>query len=114
MCAQHGHRPGGASPTERLRAYVLGWKAYFGLGRARSTLETLDGWIRHRLRALQLKHWKRGTTIFRELRARGMSRDGAARVAGNARRWWRNSAMLLNVALPNRYFDQLGLPRLAA
>lgn len=103
-----------AAVAERLRAYVLGWKAYFGLGRARSTFETLDGWIRHRLRALQLKHWRRGTTIFRELRARGMSQDGAARVAGNARRWWRNSAMLLNVALPNRYFDQLGLPRLAA
>ena len=100
--------------VERLRAYLLGWKAYFGLGRARTTFETLEGWIRHRLRALQLKHWRRGSTIFRELRARGMSRAGAAKVASNARRWWHNSAMLLNVALPNRYFDQLGLPRLAA
>ena len=100
--------------VERLRAYLLGWKAYFGLGRARTTFETLEGWIRHRLRALQLKHWRRGTTLFRELRARGMSRAGAAKVASNARRWWHNSAMLLNVALPNRYFDQLGLPRLDA
>jgi hypothetical protein len=31
----------------------------------------LDGWIHRRLRALQLKHWKRGRTTFRELRARG-------------------------------------------
>ena len=37
----------------------------------------------------------------------------AARVAANARRWWHNSAMLLNSALPNRFFDELGVPRLA-
>lgn len=100
--------------AERLKTYLNGWKAYFGLARTRTVFEDLDGWIRHRLRALQLKHWKRGTTIYRELRARGMSSQGAAKVAGNGRRWWRNSAMLLNVALPNRYFDQLGVPRLAA
>lgn len=29
----------------------------------------LDEWIRHRLRAHQLKQWKRGTTLYRELRA---------------------------------------------
>ncbi len=43
------------------------------------------------------------------------SRDvGARRVAANGRRWWRNSGMLINVAFPIRYFDELGLPRLAA
>ena len=26
----------------------------------------LGEWLRHRLRAIQLKHWKRGTTIWRE------------------------------------------------
>ena len=74
----------------------------------------MDKWIRHRLRALQLKHWKRGRTIFRELRARGMTVDAAAQVAGNGRRWWRNSAMAIHIALPNRHFDELGLPRLGA
>ena len=42
-----------------------------------------------------------------------MSEPVAARIAANARRWWKNSAMSLNAALPNRYFDGLGLPRLA-
>jgi hypothetical protein len=42
-----------------------------------------------------------------------MSKNNAAQVAANARRWWKNSAMSLNAALPNRYFDELGLPRLA-
>jgi hypothetical protein len=75
-------------------------------------LSDLDKWIRHRLRCFQLKQWKRGTTVFRELRARGMSADDAAQVAANARRWWHNSALKLSFALPNPYFDRLGLPRL--
>ena len=55
-----------------------------------------------------------GTTIYRELRIRGLSKDAAAQVAGNCRRWWKNSAKLINLAFPIRYFDQLGIPRLAA
>jgi len=31
----------------------------------RGLFERLDPWIRRRLRALQLKQWKRGTTVFR-------------------------------------------------
>jgi len=29
------------------------------------------------------------------------------------RRWWRNSAMLLNSVLPVAYFDRVGVPRLS-
>lgn len=96
-----------------LRAYLVGWKNYFRLADTPRVFRTLDEWLRHRLRAIQLKQWKRGTTIFRELRRLGLSVDGAARVAGNARSWWRNSRMNLNIALPIRFFDELGLPRLA-
>jgi RNA-directed DNA polymerase len=71
----------------------------------------LDEWLRHRLRAVQLKQWRHGTTIFRELRRLGASVDLAARIAGNARRWWRNSRMGLNMLLPIAYFDRLGVPR---
>ena len=99
--------------TETLRAYLCGWREYFKLADTPGVFRELDQWIRHRLRALQLKQWKRGRTIYRELRARGMSKGNASRVAANARRWWKNSAMSLNAALPNRYFDELGLPRLA-
>jgi RNA-directed DNA polymerase len=96
-----------------LRSFLVGWRNYFRLAETPRVFTDLDEWIRHRLRALHLKHWKRGTTIFRELRRRGMSRHTAARIAANGRRWWKNSAMAVHIALPNRYFDQLGLPRLA-
>ena len=96
-----------------LRGYLVGWKAYFRLADTPRIFSDLDEWIRHRLRAIHLKHWKRGRTIYRELRSRGLSDVSARRVAANGRRWWRNSGMLLNMAFPIRYFDELGVPRLA-
>jgi RNA-directed DNA polymerase len=74
---------------------------------------TLDEGLRHRLRAIQLKQWKRGSTMYRELRALGASAHVARRVAANSRCWWRNSAKLLNSVLTIAWFDRLGLPRLS-
>ena len=110
-------RSGGRSLTAvaaELGEYLTGWKAYFRLAETPRIFRDLDEWIRHRVRAVQLKQWKRGTTTFRELRARGMSRIGAAKVASNARRWWHNTSMLIHVALPTRELDALGIPRLGA
>jgi len=99
--------------AEELRRYLPGWKAYFRLAQTPRVFRELDEGLRHRLRALQLKHWRRGPTMFRELRELGASREQAARVAGNARRWWHNSRMELNRILPIAYFDRLGVPRLS-
>ena len=97
-----------------LGSYLTGWKAYFRLADTPRAFADIDGWVRHRLRAVQLKHWKRGRVIYRELIARGMPSDAARRVAANSRRWWHNSAMALNMALPNDLFQRLGVPRLAS
>jgi group II intron reverse transcriptase/maturase len=96
-----------------LQGYLVGWKEYYRYADTPKVFSELDEWIRHRLRALHLKHWKRGTTIYRELRARGVSAHAAARAAANGRRWWKNSGQPSNAAFPTRYFDQLGVPRLA-
>ncbi|UUZ76136.1 group II intron reverse transcriptase/maturase [Polaromonas sp. P1(28)-13] len=109
-------RSGGRSMgqvVQRLRPYMLGWKAYFGLSQTPKVWRTLDEWLRHRLRAIQLKHWKRGRAMFRELRALGASVNVASQVAGNSRRWWRNSDRLLKTVLTIAYFDGLGVPRLS-
>jgi group II intron reverse transcriptase/maturase len=110
-------RSGGRSISSviaELRGYLVGWKNYFQLADTPGIFRDLDEWIRHRLRAIHLKQWKRGTTIYRELIKRGLSSLGAARVAANGRRWWKNSSKTINVAFPVSYFDNLGLPRLAA
>jgi len=104
---------GMAEVIERLRLYLLGWKAYFGLAQTPGIRRSLDEWLRHRLRAIQLKHWKRGTTMYWELRALGAPPGLARTVAANSRRWWRNSDGLLNAVLTIAYFDRLGVPRLS-
>ena len=107
-------RSGGRSieqVVEKLRPYVLGWKAYFGLAQTGKVLLRLDEWMRHRLRAIHLKHWKRGTTIYRELLKLGAKPHVALLVAKNSRRWWHNSALALNNVLTIAYFDSLGMPR---
>lgn len=100
--------------VEDLRPHLLGWRAYFGMAATPRVFRELDEWIRHRLRAIQLKQWTRGRTTYRELTGRGLRPTTAATVAANTRRWWRNSAMAIHHALPSRMFDELGLPRLAA
>jgi group II intron reverse transcriptase/maturase len=102
-----------AQTCKKLRQYVSGWKGYFRLAQTPGVFAELDEWLRHRLRALQLKQWKQGTTMYREMRALGASEADARIVAGNSRCWWRNSSMRLNRALPIAYFDNLGVPRLA-
>jgi RNA-directed DNA polymerase len=99
--------------VERLRPYGLGWKAYFRLAQTPRVWLTLDEWMRHRLRAIQLKHWRRGPTIYRELRALGASAETARQMAANNRCWWRNSDRALKRVLTIAYFDQLGIPRLS-
>ena len=96
-----------------LRSYLLGWRSYFGIAESPWLFVELDRWIRRRLRAYQLKQWKRPRTIYRELQARGLSSWDAYRVARCAGRWWRSSRFFLNRALPNSFFDGLGLPRLS-
>jgi len=108
-------RSGGRSlkrVAEELREYLTGWREYFRLADTPRVFRELDKWIRHRLRALQLKQWKRGTTVYRELRARGMSEGGAAQVAANTRRWWKNASLKIHIALPTSAYDRMGVPRL--
>src|SRR5208337_1825586 len=98
---------------KELAAYLRGWKSYFGYGQIPSLLETLDQWIRHRLRSMIWKQWKRGRVRFTELRRRGVGKILAAQTASSMCGPWRvANSPALHLALPTAYFDLLGLPRL--
>jgi RNA-directed DNA polymerase len=99
--------------VEQLRLYLTGWRGYFGFCQTPSVLQSLDSWIRRRLRCFQWKQWRRGTTRFAELRKRGVGQDLAAQTAGSSRGLWHISrSPALSIALPGAYFDSLGLPTL--
>jgi RNA-directed DNA polymerase len=96
-----------------LRTYLTGWKQYFQLADTPRVLGHLDGWIRRRLRTLQLKQWKHGPTIYRELRKLGVSEMWSRLAASQGHRLFRTAHKQAQVALPNSHFDRLGVPRLA-
>jgi group II intron reverse transcriptase/maturase len=109
-------RTGGRSMTAiaaELRSYLTGWKLYFQMAETPRIFRGLDEWLRHRLRAVQLKQWKQGPTVCRELLTRGVPACAARAAAAHARRWWATAAHgALHTALPTSYFDRLGVPRL--
>lgn len=98
-----------------LRSYLVGWRSYFRLADTPRIFAQVEQWLHRRLRAIHLKHWKRGSTVFRELHRRGVSRHVAAMAARFAGNLWRVAGhAALHLALPSSYFDQLGVPRLAS
>ena len=108
-------RMGGKSMVEvveKLKLYVNGWKAYFKLADTPKVWRELDEWMRHRLRAIQLKQWKRGSKMYGELVKLGAAEGVARRVATNSRCWWRNSGKQINMVMTITYFDGIGAPRL--
>jgi len=99
--------------TEELTRYLRGWLGYFGKCETPSVLGGLEQWLRRRLRSAIWKQWKRGSVRFAELRKRGVGKDLAAQTAGSAHGPWRlANSPALAIALPNAYFDSLGIPRL--
>jgi RNA-directed DNA polymerase len=107
-------RTRGSSLTQMVKdlaTYLRGWLGYFGDCQTPSVWQRLETWLRRRLRSAVWKQWKQGRTRFRELRKRGVGTDLAAQTAGSAHGPWRiANSPALNLALPNAYFDALGLP----
>jgi group II intron reverse transcriptase/maturase len=103
-----------ATVVKQVTLYLKGWLQYFGICQVHRPRRDLDQWIRSRLRLLQVKQWKRGTTAYRGLVALGVPTELAVYTAKHLRRWWRVAHYTgLQMAMPASYFDRMGLPRLA-
>lgn len=99
--------------VQELNSYLNGWKGYFSFCETPSVLRDLDSWIRRRLRAYIWQQWR----TFRKRRSallhRGRPNAEATRLAGSQRGPWRLSrSETLHLALPNQFFDSIGLTRL--
>jgi len=94
-----------------LNPLLRGWRNYFRTARQVRTFESLDEWIRRRLRMLLLKHWRRPSTIYRSLRALGRGQERSWKSVAAPGGWWRR-ALRAGFALTPSWFDSLGLERL--
>lgn len=99
----------------RLDRYLQGWFGYFGVvsPSARPALRRLDGQLRRRLRAIQLKHWKRKRTIVRKLNRMKFSRRVAPAVYTGRRSWHKLALQpVVTYRLSLRWFKARGLTSL--
>ncbi|MFH2087976.1 MAG: group II intron reverse transcriptase/maturase [Pseudomonadota bacterium] len=93
-----------------LNPILRGWMAYFKLTETKKALEELDGWIRHKLRCILWRQWKRPYTRAKNLIKAGLTEERAWRSACNQRGpWWNSGASHMNQAFPKSFFDRLGL-----
>lgn len=102
----------------RLNAYLLGWLGFFGVCTAGvdRVLHGLDAHIRRRLRAIQLRHWKRKRTIARKLIALGIRKKSAWRSVYEGRKslWAMSHMPTVDRALQNSHWEAQGLVSLKA
>ena len=96
-----------------INAYLLGWLGFFGICTAgvERTLAGLDAHIRRRLRAIQIRHWKRRRTMVRRLLGLGVNRKLAWRTVyeGRKSKWALSHTTAVNRGLRNAYFAERGL-----
>lgn len=97
-----------------LTTYLRGWAGYFGYCETPSVLKLLDGWTRRRLRSYIWKQWKTIKKRRKELRKLGLIGRKLNMASSSKGPWRMSNAKSLQIALPNRFFDRLGLYRLAS
>jgi len=99
-----------------INVYLTGWMGFFGIctERVERTLHGLDAHIRRRLRAIQLKQWKRRRTIAQKLIQRGIRPKSAWRCVQDGRKsvWAMSHTSAVDRALPNSHWDARGLQSL--
>lgn len=91
---------------QKLNPVLRGYANYFRVANCRGIFKELMRWIRRRLRAIQLKLWKKPGRLHRRLRQLGYK--GAFQSIKMCS--WRSAlSPLAAMALPNAYFDELQL-----
>lgn len=98
---------------KELASYLQGWAGYFGLSQLHE-LQSLDGWVRRRLRCFVWVQWKTRRRRFQELRRLGLAEKATFEAIFSPKGPWRLSASeALHRTFTNAHFRCLGLPSMA-
>jgi RNA-directed DNA polymerase len=100
---------------EQANVFITGWVTYYRHAQCKSTLRDLDGWLRRKLRCVQLKRCKRVRTIIDFMIGNGVTRSDAFKLAASGKGWWRlTDSQQAKQAMSIAWFDALGLVKMAA
>ena len=104
-----GNRWSNPEREKKLREYVRGWVNYFRLADMKQLMWQTDKWLRHRIRAVYWKQWKRVRTRYRIFRALHLEEWRVHKLANCRKGTWRAAGML-NSVLTKEILTRLGYP----
>jgi len=97
------------SRKAKLNHIIRGWVNYFKLADMKQLMETLDQWLRRRLRMITWKRWKRVRTRYENLKKAGIPDRQAWQWANTRLGYWRVAgSWILTRAMLNEAFKKAG------
>ena len=88
---------------------MKGWFEYFKDGLTESGINKMNEWLRHKIRALYWKQWKRPRGRYRNLISCGTTHEKAYMLANSSKGIWATSCMEdLNYILTNKWVTAQG------
>jgi group II intron reverse transcriptase/maturase len=95
--------------TQDLNEYLRGWVSYFRIQEFRYLFRDLDGWIRSRLRSMQLKKWKNPRKFQRTMINAGFKPQQAHRVWIKMNKWQSVERKEVRFVMNLKWFRKQGL-----
>ncbi len=92
-----------------LKPYLRGWIGYFRIQQMSGILAELDVWIRYRLRAMQLKKWKKPKKFQRIMIKAGFDPREAHKTWVNMKTWCSAHRKVVCIVLSPEWFRRMGL-----
>jgi len=97
------------SRLENLEKCVIGWVNYFGIADIKTLCQTLDEWLRRRIRMCIWKTWKKITTRHDNLVKLGIDNIRAWELANTRKGHWRiSNSHILAKTLTNNVLEKFG------
>lgn len=95
--------------STKLSQIIVGWVNYFKLADMKSTLKTLDEWLRRRIRMCYWKQWKKIKTKHDNLTKLGIDNYKAWEYANTRKGYWKiSNSPILSRTLTNKYLREQG------
>ena len=94
---------------QELNQYLQGWVAYFGIQEFKMLFRDLDGWIRSRVRSMQLKKWKNPRKFQRIMIKAGFKPQEAHRVWIRMNKWQSVHRRAVRFVMNLKWFRKQGL-----
>ena len=93
----------------KLNQIIRGWVRYFKLADMKAIMQSIDEWLRRRIRMITWKRWKKVRTKFENLRKLGVAKEKAWEWANTRKSYWHTAnSWILATTLTNARFEKQG------